>query len=199
MGNHFYLIRHGETDWNRLKKIQGHTDIPLNGLGIQQANRLAKRLAGLPLRLICSSDLVRARQTAEQVSRYHENIPLVQYQEFRERNFGKWEGMDLEEIKKNFPDYEPGKHVGGRYGIESLEDMQERAVMKLKQLAQTYPDSHIAVVSHGGLINGLLLLLSNGSYGTGKTKLSNTSFNHISYQSGEWTVHTINDSTHLDE
>lgn len=199
MANHFYLIRHGETDWNRLKKVQGHTDIPLNELGIEQANRVAKRLAALPLRLICSSDLLRARETAEQVSRYHANVPLLQCQEFRERNFGKWEGMNLEEIRNNFPDYEPGQHVGGKYGIERLEELQDRAVKKLEQLAQVYPNSHIAVISHGGLINSLLLLLSKGSYGTGKTKLSNTSFNHISYQCGEWKIHTMNDATHLDE
>ncbi|WP_164984901.1 histidine phosphatase family protein [Ammoniphilus sp. CFH 90114] len=199
MINHFYLIRHGETDWNKWKKLQGHTDIPLNKQGVIQADQVAKRLSTLPLQLICSSDLLRARQTAEQVSRYHINVPFIQVHDFRERNYGQWEGLDYEEIRKNYPDYEPGQHVGGKYGIETLEAMQDRAVNKLKDLSQRYPNSHIAVISHGGLINALLLLFSDGTFGTGKTKLSNTAFNHISFQHGKWTVHTVNDSTHLEQ
>ncbi|WP_167578012.1 histidine phosphatase family protein [Ammoniphilus sp. YIM 78166] len=198
MANHFYLIRHGETDWNRLEKLQGHTDIPLNQQGLRQAELIAQRLSKLPLKLVCSSDLKRAMQTAKQISSYHSHIPFLQFEQFRERNYGEWEGLSYEEIKQKFPFYEPGQKLGGHYGIEKLEDMQDRALRKLEELSSLYPSSHIAVISHGGLINALLALMTKGEHGTGKTKLNNTSYNHLTYQKGNWSVHTVNDASHLE-
>lgn len=196
MANHFYLIRHGETDWNKRNKIQGHTDIPLNDSGLLQAQRVAKRLSSYSLHHIFSSDLLRAKQTAEEIAKYHPNGSIAHFHEFRERNFGQWEGHNMEKIKS----LHPGEDVQSlieKYGIERLEDMQERALKKLTELAGFHPEKQMAIISHGGLINALLLKISKGEYGTGKTKLANTSFNHISYEKGKWIIHVVNDSSHL--
>lgn len=199
LSNHFYLIRHGETDWNMLRKLQGHTNIPLNGNGFIQAQKIAKRLSTFPLKLVCTSDLDRAKQTANQIIKHHTIGQLVEAHEFRERNYGEWEGLHIDEIKRLYPEYRQGAPLGGKYGIESLENMHTRALRKMGELIATYPNEHIAIVSHGGMINALLHRLSNGLYGTGITKLTNTSFNHISYHNGEWTIHLVNDSSHLDD
>lgn len=199
MANHFYLIRHGETEWNKLRKIQGHTDIPLNDMGLLQAQRVAKRLSSYSLHHICSSDLLRAKQTAEEIAKYHPNRSIAHFHEFRERNYGQWEGHDLEKMKRLYPEHEDGQKLGEKYGIERLEEMQERALNKLAELARFHPEKHMAIISHGGLINALLLSISEGEYGTGKTKLNNTSFNHISYEHGQWIIHVVNDSSHLND
>ncbi|MCL2356769.1 MAG: histidine phosphatase family protein [Defluviitaleaceae bacterium] len=87
-------IRHGETDWNAARKIQGHTDIPLNAVGLNQAERLAARLADEPCDAIFTSDLLRARKTAEIINTHH-NAPLIASFNLRERNCGEFEGQLL--------------------------------------------------------------------------------------------------------
>jgi len=198
MANHFYLVRHGETSWNQLRKLQGHTDIPLNENGISQAKMVAKRLSTLPIDIVCSSDLIRAKRTAEEIAKYHQGKSILEAKEFRERHYGQWEGLHWDEIQKRYPGYYDDQKNNGEHGIETIENMQTRGVSKLLELCQAYPNQHIAVVSHGGFINSLLYHFTNGEHGTGITRLVNTSYNHLSYQNGKWTVHTINDSSHLD-
>jgi broad specificity phosphatase PhoE len=195
MLTHFYLIRHGETDWNKLGKIQGHTDIPLNRTGVNQAESVAQRLAQVPLDFVCSSDLSRAIKTAEAIKKFHPEVPLMIYPEFRERNYGRWEGMTAEEIAKlTAQNAQKNERLAG---IETLEEMQQRGLLRLEQLSQMYPTHHIAVVSHGGFINALLHLMSRGEHGTGITKLGNTAFNYITRNDHEWMIQTINDTSHL--
>ncbi|WP_170145192.1 histidine phosphatase family protein [Ammoniphilus oxalaticus] len=195
---HFYLIRHGETDWNHLKKLQGHTDIPLNESGIKQAKRIAKRLATTPIDHFYSSDLKRAKRTAQEIVRYHDLKPVLQAEEFRERCYGEWEGLHWDQIPKLYPGYGGGRPLGGEFGIETYEAMQQRGMSKLTELIGAHPNQHIAIISHGGFINSILHLISDGEVGTGKTKILNTSLNHISYEAGKWDIHTINDCAHLE-
>ena len=91
------LVRHGETAWNAEHRIQGHLDIPLSPSGIQQAARLAKRLAGTPIDAIYSSELVRAWLTAEPLAACV-GVPIVAETRLRERSFGIFEGLTLDEI-----------------------------------------------------------------------------------------------------
>ena len=72
-----YFVRHGQTDWNSLKKLQGQQDACLNELGMRQSQAVAKRLKNVPLEALYSSDLARARQTAQAINTYH-NLPLLQ-------------------------------------------------------------------------------------------------------------------------
>jgi probable phosphoglycerate mutase len=88
----FYFLRHGETDWNRRRVMQGHTDIALNELGIRQAQEIAPIVATLPIKTIVASPLVRARRTAEIVN--VNNVPMVIIDDLMECGFGVYEGQD---------------------------------------------------------------------------------------------------------
>ena len=200
MTTHLYLVRHGETDWNKWQKVQGHSDIPLNETGVIQAKRIAKRLAELPIEAIVSSDLRRAKQTAAEIQKYHSKVKeLTVYPELRERNYGEWEGKLIEDIMKEYTEFKAGQEVGGLFGIETIQAMKKRAMKRLETLSKEYYDHHVAVVSHGGLINAILHQLSAGEVGTGKTKLLNTCLNYFSFNNGEWSIHYINDISHLNE
>jgi probable phosphoglycerate mutase len=98
-----HLFRHGETDWNAEKRIQGHSDIPLNARGQLQARELASRLNSHGIQAIASSDLLRARETAEIVGR-HLGISIACDPEFREAKLGEVEGLLLSEINVRFGD-----------------------------------------------------------------------------------------------
>ena len=86
------LARHGETDWNSGRRVQGHTDIPLNATGIEQARTLAAQLAGEPLTAVFSSDLSRALDTARAVADAGTGSRSTVDPRLREKNFGTWEG-----------------------------------------------------------------------------------------------------------
>jgi broad specificity phosphatase PhoE len=100
-----YLIRHGETDWNLDKKIQGQTDIPLNEQGRRQAEALAVRLASIPLNVIYTSDLGRARETAEIIAAKQSHVVNLSITpDIRECHYGLWEGLTRGEVACRFPE-----------------------------------------------------------------------------------------------
>src|SRR3989339_1397072 len=104
---HLYLVRHGETEWNVQKIIQGHKDIPLNQKGEKQARRLAKKLVKIKFGVVFSSDLLRAKRTAEIVV-LEKKIAVKTTKTLRERHFGRFEGKSWKERfnKKPYPDTE---------------------------------------------------------------------------------------------
>lgn len=139
------LVRHGETDWNRDGRVQGHSDVPLNETGQAQAEALAEELRDEPVGAIYSSDLCRALDTAEavavRVGRAVEALPGL-----REKHFGTWEGLTREEILARFPDA-----VAGRWGDgETREQMDVRVLATLEAIAARHDDETVVVVTHGG-------------------------------------------------
>ncbi|WP_421617633.1 histidine phosphatase family protein [Brevibacillus sp. TJ4] len=186
-----YLVRHGETDWNVARRIQGHSDIDLNELGHQQAARLSKQFEDKAIHAVYSSDLSRARNTAAQIARLfsHEigTLPSL-----RERCYGQWEGLSYEEIRERFNGQEEES-----YGIETFSDMQQRAVETLTQLAKSHPNEAIVVVSHGGLINSFLHYVTAGEQGTGISKIDNTGICVFRYSDQRWNVLQVNNTDHL--
>jgi len=183
-----YLVRHGETEWNNRGLIQGHCDIPLNERGIEQARRLANRLKDLSIQYICSSDLQRARHTAEIIAN-EKQLQVNTYKQLRERDFGKLEGKEYRFVQSELKQ-------GSLYGVESLQLMKKRAMSFLHSLIREVEGDHILVVSHGGLINSVIHEISKGSLGTGITKLVNASISHLEFN-GEWHIHFVNDDQHL--
>ncbi|MHB8771524.1 MAG: histidine phosphatase family protein [Syntrophales bacterium] len=100
-----YLVRHGETAWNWDSRIQGHSDIPLNDRGMRQAEALAARLAAVPLEIIYTSDLSRARVTAELIARRQPRpVAIMARPELRECDYGSWEGLTRPEAAARFPE-----------------------------------------------------------------------------------------------
>jgi broad specificity phosphatase PhoE len=145
------LARHGETDWNLERRVQGHTDRPLNETGREQALALADALAEEPLDAVYSSDLVRAHETARIVAE-RKGLDVVAMPELRERDFGTWEGLTDEEIFQRFPQ----AHHGPWGDAESREEMLERAEGALRRIAASHPEGQVLVITHGGPVRALL-------------------------------------------
>jgi probable phosphoglycerate mutase len=147
------LARHGETDWNSERRWQGHADRPLNELGRAQAAELAESLDGTPIAAIYSSDLARARETAQIVGARF-GLPVVLDPGLREVDVGEWSGLRHDDMAERFPEgfarWENGGH--GWEGGESYEAMRERAVAALLRIATEHDGQTLLVVAHGGTI-----------------------------------------------
>jgi probable phosphoglycerate mutase len=152
------LARHGETDWNREHRWQGHTDVPLNELGLEQARSLAAELADEPLAAIYASDLRRAYDTARIVAE-RKGMQVIVDQDLREIEFGTWEGLTSDEIEHRFPGdlrlwREEGK-TPERRGGESHEVFRHRILAAAHRIAAAHPGDQVLVVSHGGALRAL--------------------------------------------
>ena len=141
------LVRHGETDWNRELRIQGSSDTDLNETGRAQARELAQELAEERLDAVYSSDLRRARETAELVTAGR-GLDVRLDSALRERSFGSWEGLTREQIVERF-----GEHA--RHDGESDEQVRERMLEAVRRIAAEHPHEEVLVVSHGGSLNAL--------------------------------------------
>ena len=148
------LARHGETDWNRDGRFQGHADPPLNDRGREQAGSLADALADERIDAIYSSDLLRAHETALVVAE-RRGLDVVVDPDLRERDVGEWSGLTLPEIEERFPEEirrfrEEGLSVG-----ESHEALSLRVVAAAQRIAAAHPGGHVLVVTHGGSLRML--------------------------------------------
>ncbi len=140
------LARHGETDWNRELRIQGSSDIELNELGRKQAHALAQELEHVELQAIYTSDLSRARATAQAVAASH-GLDVRLDPRLRERSFGCWEGLTREDVAA-LPE-------GSQHDGESNDEVRERVLEAVQAIADTHPGEQVLVVSHGGALNTL--------------------------------------------
>lgn len=158
-----WLVRHGQTDWNIERRFQGHTDIPLNAQGVEQARKLAAFLNGSRIPAVYSSDLIRALKTAEILAEGR-NIPVIQDQRLREINMGSWEGRTWPDVKENLAgemEQLNADPVFGRApGGESLAELAERVRAAADEIAARHPGQTVLVVSHG-LSLGALNCLAN--------------------------------------
>jgi 2,3-bisphosphoglycerate-dependent phosphoglycerate mutase len=141
------LVRHGETDWNRELRIQGSSDTQLNERGREQARELASELADVHLDAVYSSDLRRARETAE-LATAGRGLAVRLDPGLRERSFGSWEGLTRFEIAERFPDLE---HHDG----ETDEEVRARVLAAVHRIVAAHTGEEVLVVSHGGALNAL--------------------------------------------
>jgi probable phosphoglycerate mutase len=149
------LARHGETDWNRVGRWQGHADPPLNDAGRSQAGELAERLAGDGIAAIYSSDLARASETARVVAD-RLGLGVVEDPRLREIDVGSWSGLTRAEVEQRFPEGY-ARWLGGEIGHdgETREQLTSRVVAAVETIAAEHPDRTILVVTHGGTIRAL--------------------------------------------
>lgn len=155
-----YMIRHGETAWNKERKLQGHSDIPLNENGCALAEATGKALANISFDYVFSSPLTRAVQTAELVLN-ERKLPIQTDERIKEIGFGEYEGICMldefadPEFEKFFvapEQYQPPK------GGETIEHVRQRTGAFLKELAENpeYEDKTILIATHGAAIKGLI-------------------------------------------
>jgi broad specificity phosphatase PhoE len=141
------LVRHGETEWNRERRYQGHADPPLNDAGREQARELARRLADMPLDVAYTSDLRRAAETARIVLEGR-GVPLVEDPGLREIDVGSWSGLTRDEIEERFPG--DTEHDG-----ETRDEHLGRVLAAVEEIAGRHPGQRVLIVSHGGSIRTL--------------------------------------------
>jgi uncharacterized phosphatase len=155
-----YLVRHGETDWNRQHRIQGLTDIPLNETGREQARAAGRLLARRDWDGILASPLSRAMDTAAIIAEETDLAAPEPMPALVERNYGEGEGLDFAEINRRYPDR------AAVPGQETRDEVIARVVPALRELAAARPGQSLIVVSHGGAIRGALMAADPaGSHG----------------------------------
>ena len=177
----FAFIRHGQTDWNRDDKLQGSSDIPLNGLGRQQAHEAAAVLTGGDWQVIVSSPLLRARETAEIIAS-DLGIGLgPSYPAFVERDYGSLEGTSSSETMARWPrrDYP---------GAESLESVVRRGLAGLASVWADFGDRNVVIVCHGTIIRYTLAALA----GRQIDGIHNGSISTVARMADSWEVLTVN-------
>ena len=195
-------IRHGETAWNVDTRIQGQLDIPLNGTGRWQAGQLGRAVAGEGLQAVYSSDLARARETAEAVGR-GAGLPLVLDTGLRERAFGVFQGHTFAEIEAAWPDdalrWRKRDPAFGPEGGETLTDFYARCVGAAARLAAAHPGETIALVAHGGVMDCLYRAATRVDLQAPRSwLLGNASINRLLYTPEGFTLVGWSDTGHLD-
>jgi alpha-ribazole phosphatase/probable phosphoglycerate mutase len=145
------FARHGETDWNVQRRVQGHSDTPLNETGRAQARVLADELAEESIDAVYSSDLLRAHETARIVAEPR-GLNVTATRDLRERDFGTWEGLTDDEIFARYPEAASSRWGDG----ETKEEMAQRVFDALQRIADAHAGGRVLVVSHGGPLRAVL-------------------------------------------
>jgi alpha-ribazole phosphatase len=148
-----YLVRHGSVVGAETRRFIGHLDVPLSAMGEAEVTALGRRLAGVKLAAVYSSDLARTRRTAE-ILAAHNGLEAVPLPELREFSMGRWEGLTAAEIRALDPAaFEAWMSDVGRFqfpGGESLSDVSARAWPAFEDIAARHPGARVLVVAHGG-------------------------------------------------
>lgn len=193
------LIRHGQTEWNASGRWQGHEDIPLNEEGRAQARALAQRLSSWPIKVIYTSDLLRAKETAEIVGAPLDLSPILDI-DLRERNGGFLQGLTGEVIRSEYAE-EWARLIGGEEieGVESNTAVQERIWQAFERIASNHKGQMVALVSHGASL-GLLIAKALG-FTLGQrprfTMRQNTGLSIVEMDGNGPLVTLLNDASHL--
>ena len=198
---HFTFIRHGETDWNRQQRFQGQIDVPLNEIGLAQAQRLGQRLAADPAELLVASDLMRTRQTAAPLSDAWRLSPLLM-PGFREQNFGVLEGLDVPTIKQQhsdlWADWLVHRADFALPGGESLRQFHARVMAAVRELAERHAGRRVTVVTHGGVLDMLWRSAHQQPLdGLRRCEIPNTGLNHLRWRDGVLFIDRWADAAHL--
>jgi len=195
-------IRHGETAWNRETRIQGHLDIPLNEVGLAQARRVGAALQGEAIDMIYTSDLARARQTAEAVAQ-SSGAPLRLDVDLRERAFGSFEGRTWGEIAEAWPEQsERWRRRDLEFaadGGETLPVFYARCVGAVERMAAAHPGQTVVIVAHGGVMDCLYRAGSRLPLQAARSwTLGNATINRLLYADEGLSLVGWNDDTHLE-
>jgi 2,3-bisphosphoglycerate-dependent phosphoglycerate mutase len=196
-------IRHGETAWNVDTRIQGQLDIDLNDTGHEQARRLARALAGEGLSAVYASDLSRASATARAVCE-RVGLPLRYDAALRERAFGTFEGLTWAEVQAHHPEslrrWRARDAAFGPPGGETLAAFYERAVSAIAAIAARHRGEHIAVVTHGGVLDALYRAASRIALDAPRTwQLRNASINRVLHGEQGFALVGWDDRLHLED
>ncbi|MDH5301882.1 MAG: histidine phosphatase family protein [Gammaproteobacteria bacterium] len=195
------IIRHGETDWNREKRIQGQLDIPLNDTGRAQALAMAFNAAHHTFSAIYSSDLSRALDTAKALAS-RESLEVIVSEQLRERHYGILQSVTKDEAKTKHP------QAHARYAVrdlhydfetgESLLAFSQRVITIFNELASRHRKQQIAVICHAGVLDVLYRHATGRSLESARDfAVPNCALNWFEHRAGQWQLRSWDEHQHL--
>ena len=198
-----YLVRHGETEWNRARIFQGRSNLPLNQEGRKQVKALALALKNKPLNAIYTSPLIRALETARLIKVFHPSIPIFEEKGLIEMDLGEFDGMKAQDWAEQYPDFRKAwnenpasvKMPGG----ESLKEVQVRAKDTLERITRIYPPDTTILISSHNFVNLTILcdLLEIPLHRFRELRQENAAFNVICKKGDRLYVELVNERSHL--
>jgi broad specificity phosphatase PhoE len=196
-----YLIRHGQTAWNKEEIFRGRTDVPLNEIGLREAELAGGYLKDKEIHVIYSSPLSRAWQTAQKIAQFH-NLEVQPLNGIIDMSFGRWEGHSLQEIQKNDGElYRQWREEPHRVRIpdgESLDEVRIRTMAALEEMIRYHPGKTLVLVSHRVitkvLICGILGIDNSHFWQIGQ---DTTAINLIQHRNGKYILSLMNETCHL--
>ena len=200
-GTELILVRHGETDWNRELRFQGHVDVPLNAVGLAQAQRLATRLAGEAPHHLYQSDLQRAVQTAAPAA-LTLGLQGQSDMALREQNFGRVDGMRVDDIRQQFPtEWAQWVRFDENYAMpngETTRQFHARVIGALQRLAALHAGQRLLVVTHGGVLDMVYRSArSLGLNGPRQSDIPNAGYNRVRLSADTVEILDWADTRHL--
>lgn len=206
-GIRIFLVRHGQTEWNRTGRFQGRSDVPLNDEGRKQVQALGLALKNESLTAIYASPLARARETAKSIGAWHPEIPIIEEEGFVEMELADFDGMDARKWMADHADFakawrdNPGcVRMPGTDG-ECLEDVQARALEALERIVRPYPaGSTLVICSHNFVILSILCRARNISLDQFRQlKQDTAAYSVICMQGAQYSVEIMNARSHLEK
>jgi len=196
-----YLIRHGQTAWNKEEIFRGRTDISLNEVGIREAELVGESLKGMDIHVIYSSPLSRARETARRIAQFF-NLKVQPLEGIIDMSFGKWEGRPLREVqihdRELYRQWREQPHLVKLPGGESLDEVRVRAMAALEEVVQYHHGKNLVLVSHR-VVNKVILCGILGVDNSHFWQISQdaAAINRIQYQEGRYVLSLLNETCHL--
>jgi len=196
------LVRHGETAWNAQHRVQGQLDVPLNAIGQAQALAASKVLSLEKFDAIYSSDLARARQTAQPVASFLAKEILLE-KDLRERHYGIFERLTYAEVKVRYPeDYARFAAHDPEYAFrtgESLKDFSARSIAVVSRLVKEHTGQSILVFTHGGVLDMLYRFISGLPLSAPRDfGIPNAGLNRVQLAPSGWQIRAWADVAHLE-
>jgi probable phosphoglycerate mutase len=196
------FVRHGLTDWNRAGRFQGQTDIELNQEGLEQAERTGLLFREHRIDAVYSSDLVRARQTAEPIGQAT-GLPVIVAPGLRERRYGVLEGRTHDEVLRDHPETygrwrarDPDFDLPG--GGESLRALHRRVDSQMRAFARSHAGQTVVAVTHGGVLDCVYRIAASLPIEAPRSfDLRNASLNRVRWDGGAFSVVSWGDVAHL--
>lgn len=195
-----YIVRHGETEWNKAKKLQGWENSNLTEDGIRGAKLLRKRLENVDFDFVYSSPLTRALETAEYIKKDDEK--LIVLDEVKEMGFGQWEGLEKDKLEKlygeEYYNFWKKPHLYKTCGGESFEELNKRVEIGLNKIIKN-GGKNVLLVSHGVVIKSIQAMIKGYSLEEFWTPpfLENTSLTVLELQEDKLNIILDADTSHL--
>jgi probable phosphoglycerate mutase len=196
-----YLVRHGQTAWNKEEIFRGRTDVPLDETGLKQAELAGQYFKGMEIHAIYSSPLSRAWQTAQKIAQI-QTVKVEPLGGILDMSFGDWEGHAHQEIRKmdneTYRQWVESPHLVKLPGGESLDDVRGRAMAALEEVLRKHSEKTIVLVSHRVVCKVMIcaiLGLDNSHFW--QIAQDTTAINLIQYKKGKYILSLMNETCHL--